>query len=107
MRVITERSLIRDVAARWAESYPNERFGKDKPRIGKQLAALDPEKATAEMVIDIIGNDSWTSVPECDECGAVGLAAVVEVGAEPDYESSTARICVPCLRKAVKLARDA
>lgn len=105
MKVITIRSQIREVAGRWRATYGAGQYGADKVAILKKLEALDPENATAEEVADIIGNRSWAQPQPCDECkDAFGL--VVQVGAEPDYESNTACLCVPCLEKAVKAGHE-
>ena len=40
----------------------------------------------------------------CDECGAEGLPAVVEVAAFVSNE--TVRLCVDCLKEAVELIRE-
>ncbi len=40
--------------------------------------------------------------PRCDECNKY-VAEVVQMGEEPDYESSTAKICAACLMAAMKL----
>ena len=45
---------------------------------------------------------TWTSVPACDECGH-SKDAVVRLGEEPDYESSTAFVCRDCLSEALGL----
>jgi len=45
---------------------------------------------------------TWTDVPTCDECGQ-SKDAVVRVGEEPDYESSTAFVCRDCLSEALGL----
>lgn len=44
--------------------------------------------------------------PTCDEC-CEKADNVVQIGEEPDYESSTAKICEPCLRKALALIEEA
>jgi len=97
-RAVSTRTLIRTVAARWRQQYSlgtEDRF----ERTYKRLCALDFETATAADVRAIIGNDSWTTM-RCDGCDfTVNLA--VSVGAEPDYESSTALLCESCLRRAL------
>lgn len=45
---------------------------------------------------------TWTDVPTCDECGQ-SKDAVVRIGEEPDYESSTAFVCRDCLSEALGL----
>ena len=105
MKLITERTQVCDVAARWANSYPkNGPYGRDpqKQAITKALAALDAKTATAADVAAIIGNDSWVGPQKCHECGAV-VDVAVQVGEEPDYESSTATLCLACVEKALAL----
>ena len=100
MRLISERTLIREVASRWDYQYPKAIGARGDT--SKALHALNAETATAAEVNAIIGNDSWTTIPDCDECNQKVLE-VVEVGEEPDYESSTARLCKECLKKAISL----
>ena len=109
MKVITVRSLIRDVADRWDRQYPpgHKYTAPDKAAIGVRLRALDAETATAAEVDATIGNSSWTDTPRCDDCGARGLAVVVQMGEPPDYESSTSSLCVPCLRAAMEAGERA
>lgn len=104
MKIITERTLIREVAEKWREAYSDPHWIKDKEKqaIGVNLAALDPERATPADVEAVIGNPSWTNVGECDECGKA-VKALVEVGQDPGYDSSTARICKRCATKALAL----
>jgi hypothetical protein len=94
-KAISARVLIRGVAAAWRRQYP-----RDFERIHERLCAIDVETATAADVEAIIGNRSWTIVPRCHGCG-LGAELVVEVGEEPDYESSTATLCESCLRDAL------
>lgn len=105
MKLITQRDLIRDVANRWEKQYPEKG---DLPRLAilRRLRALDVETASAQQVADIIGNDSWTS-QSCSECGEDHADAVVQVGQELNYESRTAWLCLPCVRKAAALAGGA
>lgn len=109
MKLLTERVLIREVARRWKAQYAaykshGGKDAKEKQDIGRKLAALDGETATAADVAAIIGNDSWTRIDHCDECGADNLPAAVRLA--EDSESS-ADICLPCLRKAMRLAAGA
>lgn len=96
------RALVATVAARWKAEYliggtPSE----DRLAILKRLEAL-PSTALPEDVAAVIGNSSWTEL-RCHECG-LRVERVVQVGEEPDYESSTASLCVPCLGLARALA---
>lgn len=101
MKVITERDKIRDVAEDWRKQYADsdgflEAF--EKLGIYVRLTKLDVATATAEDVAKIIGNDSWTRL-ECQECGK-DVKALIEIGSPPDYESSTARVCLSCIGEA-------
>lgn len=103
MKLINQRELIRGVAKAWREAYSDARYGADKATIGRKLAKLNGETATAAEVEAIIGNPTWTNVPTCDECGKENPPAVVEIGRPPDYESSTAHVCQACIAKAIRL----
>lgn len=93
MQRITVEDLVRDFPARWLEQYPDDRDG--------VAAAVRAGNVTDPAEINrLVGNGSWTDLV-CDECTTRRLGEVVEVGDPPDYESSTARLCLPCLRKAL------
>ena len=101
--LITQRGLIRDVARRWHEQYGDkwDGFGEDKTAIGRKLLALDVNTCSADDVKAIIGNSSWTET-RCNGCGLY-VDAAVSVGEPPDYESSTATLCRPCVEAALAL----
>lgn len=106
MRLITVRQNIREVAARWASQYPALLTMKDPSRraIHEQLLALDVETATAEQVNNIIGNDTWTRVDTCQECGVDGHSAVAELGdADHLWDDPAVTVCKACLFKAAQL----
>ena len=91
----TERSMIQRVAARWRGQYGSDaRSNPSQYAKCDLLDALDPETATKAEVDAIIGNGSWTSPEDCSECRSRDGRPVVELGQEPDYESSTAWICL-------------
>lgn len=107
MKLLTEREQVRSVSAKWRSQYATYTSSDradvaHKKDIGMRLAALNPEKATAADVSEIVGNESWVCPTECDECGESSWNVVV-LGEAPDYDSSTACICVRCLKKAVAL----
>ena len=108
MKLLTEREQVRDVAKRWRGSYGSGTYGADKRKrnVSAELDALDPEKATAAQVAEIVGNGSWVSKESCHECGAPTWE-LVQLGQEPDYESSTANVCKACLLKALNLLEAA
>lgn len=107
MKYIDERHKVANVAEAWkAQYWRGDRWGRtihnDAGVIYEQLRAL-PADAISKDIAAIIGNDSWAGPGRCNECKQSVLAAV-EMGDEPDYDSATVRICLPCLRKAVDLA---
>jgi len=105
MKFFSERELIRSVAERWGNLKGMDRKinGKTFFEILKELKALDVETVTVKDVNEIMGNNynNWCKIT-CDECGK-DVEAAVQIGEEPDYESSTAMICIPCLLKALSL----
>lgn len=104
LRRIDERSQVADVAERWRAQYPagSTTITGSTDLIYQKLLALDPNTATATDVADIIGNRTWAGGNTCDECNQV-KDVLIELGQEPDYESSTANVCGDCLQKAIAL----
>ena len=123
MRIITERTQIREVSKRWDRQYPQESAAHDKRVIGDCLRRLDLETATADEVAAIIGNRTWAehSTCECDPCRIPPddasdccfdyhrktHAIVVEVGEPPGYDSRTVRMCLSCARAALAMIEAA
>ncbi len=114
MKLLSERNQVREVLGKWRAQYPDRRYtfgshtrvkAQTAGDIEDQLAALNPEKATAKDVERIIGN-SWCGSVDCDECGVQSYECVT-LGQEPDHESCTANICARCLRKALQLIAKA
>lgn len=105
-RLITRRSVMADVAARWKEQYSRPdgwtvtHTGPSEAVYAK-LRALNPGTASRDDFANIIGNNSWTSII-CTACGR-DVDEAVEVGEPPDYESHTATLCRPCLQEAIAL----
>jgi len=67
-----------------------------------KLAELDRETVSVEEVYKLL--DWGDPKPEaCDECNK-GSWRCVQLGQDPDWESSTAIICEECLGKAFDLA---
>lgn len=97
MKKITQRDLIREVAARWARQYHGT-TDSGKLNILAALLSLDRQTASPEYVARIIGNDSWTRLT-CHECGEC-VKEVVQIGEEMDIESHTAHVCHDCLNEA-------
>lgn len=109
LRLLTTRGEIKNVAARWKEQYPDTSQkligGILADTVYERLCALDTEKATADEVGAIIGNNSWTDI-HCDNCDSNVNVAVI-VGEDLDYDTSTATVCLPCLLAATQLALTA
>jgi hypothetical protein len=109
MKVESEKINIRDVADEWRDRwcYGNGAWESDSHETKwRRLAAL-PGGATKRQVDDVIGNSSWTDVHHCNECGSGHPRIVVRLGEEPDYDSSTAHVCIDCIRKALAAAEKA
>lgn len=101
MEIITQKDLIKNVYIEWAEQY--DLRSKDTPesfkKIGKKLKELDLNKASAEEVNKIIGNNTWTTV-SCDECSRNVDHAIY-------FDKADMIICVECLSEAItKLANQ-
>ena len=105
MEVITRRDLARTAAARWDRQYANYPCTPEQTAIGKALHALGPDP-DPDAVDKTVGNGSWTELC-CDECGTYPLPAVARVGEPPNYESSTADLCLRCAAKATHLLAEA
>jgi hypothetical protein len=104
VKLITIRSQIRDVAARFSAQYRGNSGNPAWRETIARLEHLDKETATPEDVAAIIGNKSWVAYTHtCNDCGKES-EIVVMVGDEPDYDSHTAWICPSCLQKALTLA---
>lgn len=101
MKLMTRQAKAARVAARWNSVYGRYQKSNGEQGILKMLVALGANPKPDE-VDRVIGNDSWTSLENCDECGAESVETV-EIGEEPDYESSTSCVCAGCLRKALAL----
>jgi hypothetical protein len=98
MELITKKDLISNVSERWDMQYRGS-ISADKINKGNILRSEKPQ--TEKRIIEIIGNKTWTTIT-CNECKRE-VDAVVQLGDEPDYESSTALICFDCLNAAVNL----
>jgi len=108
MRVLNERTRVKDAIRNWIASYGLDlSYGADKRGIsvGRELLKLDQETATYKDVAELIGNESWSCKTICGECGKKTWD-IVEIGETPDYESATAYVCADCLRKALNLLGD-
>lgn len=101
---ITRYTLAASAAKRWQAQYRDDyRFSDNRTAgdIRARLVALGPSPDPADVVA--IAGPSWAADPWCNGCDRA-VPVVVQVGQEPDYESSTANLCVDCLRAALDLA---
>lgn len=101
-RLLTPQILVETVADRWMQQYGAFPRDSGHAAILNQLKALNPTPSAAKEINRIIGNESWTRMPKCDQCQRVKPALVL-MGEEPDYESATAWVCQDCLVDALKL----
>ena len=102
----TRENRAAQAAVRWREQYMSRdgvsRIPSDKAPIHAALVAL----GTAPKPDDVdraIGNESWTDPGQCDGCNSTDRGPRVQVGDEPDYESSTAVLCQRCVEEALAL----
>jgi len=104
MKIVTKRVSIDSAAERIKLQYCHKGKWKDYPwnpqKRYERLIEL-PREATEEQVIEIIGNNSWTS-NMCDECDTDSEITVI-LGEPTNYEGHTARICPNCLLLAIQL----
>lgn len=98
MKLLTRQTLANMTLARWIEQYPNRQRAKTEDDIRALGNAPDPNSLDK-----VIGNNSWTEVPRCDECESYS-DAVIRFGDGEEYEDNTVHICIVCLRSAVVLA---
>lgn len=104
MKLITRQDLANTVAERWRKQYQSydgewrQIFIGDSKSIFLKLINLGmrPKLDDVEKIIN-----GWT-ILRCDECNQC-VEEVVQLGAEPDYESATASICMKCLNQAIQL----
>ncbi len=99
MELQTRQTRASEAERCWREHYSHDTYL--LPRADK-LHALgkDPDP---DAVDKVIGNTLWTEC-ECDECKQ-SSDAIVCVGEEPDYDSSTAWLCRACVEKALAMFR--
>ena len=91
--VRSERASIAAMIAAWTE--PDGVIIDDSPR-RIAMSALDPATATALDVQSALESSHLCLPTECSQCDRATWE-LVEIGAEPDYESQTAWLCRACL----------
>lgn len=105
MKLITRRSRIKDVLSGWRQQYFSNGtwYNEEKEEIHLKLMTLDFDKCSAKDVKDIIGNDSWTKLPACNECEGRS-SVIILLGDNCDWQVSF-HICPSCLEKASTLIK--
>lgn len=109
--VIVSRKFKAEKASHlWKKSYYDSKKKKwgdlisgSAEEVFERLCDLGPSP-NPDDVNAVIKNTSWTDCT-CSECRKA-VETVVQLGEEPDYESSTAWICIDCLRSAVALVES-
>jgi hypothetical protein len=100
-KLITREKVAAGTAERYRQQYGPDfgvfPFG-DSLEILKQIEALGPTPSPADVEAILPG---WTR-QECTECNE-DSDQLVQVGQDPDYESSTAWLCWRCATNAVAL----
>lgn len=110
MKILRRSDKVAGVPARWKEQYFDRNRAWSQTHSGNSEdiynALIACNHLTADDVNRIIGNNSWTG-ESCDDCGKDGEEIMIQVGQEPDYESSTASLCRECVAKAALLINSA
>ena len=101
MNLITKSDILKSLPNRYKGQYMTNQQIFDGRWSDDIFSLLKSENPLTEDRANEILNPSWTSL-KCDECGRQ-VQAVVQLGEEPDYESATAIICIPCLNEAIAL----
>ena len=103
MKAHSVNRKVKNVAKRWNQQYATTTNPKHQ-EIGRRLTELDPNTATAELVNTIIGNESWTSLIQCEECYGY-YTIVVELGSGFEGDTNFG-ICRTCLSEAMTVFAD-
>lgn len=105
MLLTTRQHLANNVAERFYNQY-GPYFNSTSAFLGgfdsraKYNELLDLGKTPSIEAVER-SMKGWTLL-QCDECKK-SVEAVVQVGQPPDYESSTASICIDCAKAALKM----
>jgi hypothetical protein len=81
----------------WYKLFLNRKDTNSEDIYNKLAALTDP---TPDEVNKAIGHDGWTRCT-CDNCNNE-VEELLQIGAAPDYESATTRICFKCLKEICK-----
>jgi len=101
MKIITIEDRIKSVAQRYKNQYQYTWdsciFGRKNHQLHYDLLL---KAKTKEDVANALQRFGWVEL-RCDECRKE-INTVIQMGEEPDYESSTALLCIDCLKEAIK-----
>ena len=90
-------------AAGMDKEFAKKLFAADGLPVGDYVVLRPGHPGPDPADVVAIAGPSWAADPWCNGCDRA-VPVVVQVGQEPDYESSTANLCVDCLRAALDLA---
>ena len=93
MKLITIRDLIKEAHAYYSEG-PDDMKAK--------MSQVDPETISVKDFQNVSRYIYMMNL-DCDECQTEDLSEVIQLGEEPDFESTATQICLPCLKKAAQL----
>lgn len=99
MQLLNEREQVKRAIRNWINAYGYDGSYEADTRncsVGRSLAALNSNYATAEDVAKIIGNSWWATEVECDECGNTSWDVV-------EFGERQAHMCLSCLQQALTL----
>ena len=110
LELITEESLLQTVAERYKDTYYNEYYGwkeasVDSGRPREEEYRILKEAKTREDALKAFSNAVLWLTPVCEECEE-NVDAIVELGLNVDYTSTTYCICRNCLEKALTLISE-
>lgn len=104
MVIVTKRSQLTTVAARWRATYQRRDEWLPAPQVadtGVVYAALRtlPADADEAQVVALTGDNRWTQ-NRCHEC-AVDSEVTVGFAQEAHHPTETTYLCVACLQQAL------
>jgi hypothetical protein len=103
--LIKKQDRVNNVPLRWEQTYENKEYGGDKLYILTKLNELQ-KPLNAEVVNDIIGNDSWTSF-QCHVCDKeVETLIYFKPNIYDRYDNPGISMCGKCITEASDLLKD-
>jgi hypothetical protein len=101
--IIKKADQLQDIPDKWTAQYARSTTPWHR-EVSQNLQALKPEERTQERMDQIIGNGSWTAL-RCQVCGK-DVDVLMQLGEEPDYDSTGINICKQDLQKALRAFRE-